>query len=136
QVWNLTSENNYFSTLLGRLTPKHHLLAQSGLVELGEEQSRVLLALPKVEIDTILLPSTELGRGLVARKNSKLAPIHKGGFSGAFGDHDVWYVYSFVLRDGQGRTLAQKIGYSHAPEARLAAYNMGVASEVTGLQWH
>jgi hypothetical protein len=83
-----------------------------------------------------MLPSTQFGRGLVARKISKLAPKHSGSFTGTFGEHALWYVYSLALKDQRGKTLAYKIGYSHAPELRAAAYNVGIATEVTGLKWH
>jgi T5orf172 domain len=81
------------------------------------------------------LPKTEFGKGLVLRKNSKLAPKHQGAFSGSFGDHDVWYVYALVLCNERNKSLAVKIGYSNEPEAREAAHNTPLAHEVTGLYW-
>ncbi|MFH1339885.1 MAG: GIY-YIG nuclease family protein [Pseudomonadota bacterium] len=76
-----------------------------------------------------------LGRGLVAQKNSKLAPKHEGAFSGAFGDHAIWFVYVLALKDQRGRDLAFKIGYANDPAIRLAAYRAPMAVEVTGLTW-
>ena len=81
------------------------------------------------------MPKTEFGKGLVAQKNSKLAPKHEGSFTGTFGTHDIWYVYTLVLRDARKKALAVKVGYSSAPEAREAAHNGPMASEVTGLHW-
>lgn len=135
QVWTITERTRSFSQIVGPLSPKHHLRAQSALVELEADLAERLMHLTREEITAIMLPATEFGRGLIARKVSKLAPKHSGGYTASFGEHAVWYVYSLSLVDQRGRTLAHKIGYSHSPESRLDAYNFGVASEVTGLQW-
>lgn len=133
-VWEITSQENVFSRLVGPLTGAHHLRAQSTVVELDLETSAPLMALERRPV-TLAEPKTLLGRGLVAQKNSKLAPKHDGEFSGRFGDHAVWFVYAFALKDQRGRDLAFKIGYANDPAARLAAYQAPMAAEVTGLTW-
>lgn len=133
-VWEITSPENKFAELVGPLTPNHHLQAQSKVVELDEITAEPLLALDRREVPPAL-PKTDFGKGLVAQKNSKLAPKHQGSFTGTFGDHDIWYVYTLVLRDAKKKALAVKVGYSNAPEAREAAYNGPLAEEVTGFGW-
>ncbi len=134
-VWEITSLDNMFAELVGPLTPNHHLQAQSKIVELDEITAAPLLVLERQEVQPAL-PKTEFGKGLVAQKNSKLAPKHQGSFTGSFGDHDTWYVYTLVLRDARKKALAIKVGYSNAPEARETAHNGPMASEVTGLRWN
>lgn len=134
QVWEVQEEYAYFSQLVGPLTPRHHLQAQSKLVELDAEIAKPLLELHRKEV-TPLEPSTGFGKGLVARKKSKLAPKHEGNYSGSFKDHDVWYVYILGLQDQRRRTLAVKLGYSSDPDARAEAMNSPMAVEVTGLSW-
>lgn len=134
-VWEITSPDNMFSELVGPLTPNHHLQAQSKVVELDEITAEPLLTLDRQEVPPAL-PKTDFGKGLVAQKNSKLAPKHRGSYTGTFGDHDIWYVYTLVLRDAKKKALAVKVGYSNAPEAREAAHNGPMAHEVTGLRWH
>lgn len=133
-VWEITSQDNMFSRLVGPLTNTHHLRAQSSVVELDTETAAPLLTLDRRPV-SLAEPKTLLGRGLVAQKNSKLAPKHEGAFSGAFGDHAIWYVYVLALKDQRGRDLAFKIGYASDPLARLAAYQAPMAAEVTGLTW-
>jgi hypothetical protein len=133
-VWEITDRNNMFAELVGPLTPIHHLQAQSMIVELDTITAAPLLALKKREVPPAL-PKTEFGRGLVMQKNSKLAPKHQGSFTGRFGEHDIWYVYTIVLRDERKKALAVKVGYSNAPEVREATLNGAMAPEVTGLQW-
>ncbi|ASQ04914.1 GIY-YIG nuclease family protein [Sinorhizobium meliloti] len=133
-VWEITSADNVFSRLVGPLTGAYHLRAQSTVVELDPEASAPLMALERRPV-TLAEPKTLLGRGLVAQKNSKLAPRHEGEFSGRFGDHAVWFVYALVLKDQRGRDLAFKIGYANDPTMRLAAYQAPMAAEVTGLTW-
>ena len=133
-VWEITDRNNMFAELVGPLTPNHHLQAQSKIVELDAITAEPLLALERREVPPAM-PTTEFGKGLVMKKNSKLAPKHQGSFTGSFGDHEVWYVYALVLRDERKKPLAVKVGYSNAPEAREAAHNSPMASEVTGLRW-
>lgn len=133
-VWEITSQDNKFAELVGPLTPNHQLQAQSKVVELDEITAEALLALDRQEVQPAL-PKTDFGKGLVAQKNSKLAPKHQGSFTGTFGDHDIWYVYTLVLRDAKRKALAVKVGYSNAPEAREAAHNGPLAEEVTGLRW-
>ena len=133
-VWEITSPENIFSRLVGPLSGAHHLRAQSTVVELDPETAAPLLALGRRPVSQAE-PKTLLGRGLVAQKNSKLAPKHEGAFSGAFGEHDIWYVYVLALKDQSGRDLAFKIGYASDPAARCAAYQASMASEVTGLTW-
>lgn len=133
-VWEITDPHNIFAELVGPLTPNHHLQAQSKIVELDAITAELLLALERREVPPAM-PTTEFGKGLVMKKNSKLAPKHQGSFTGAFGDHEVWYVYALVLRDERKRPLAVKVGYSNAPEAREAAHNGPMAFEVTGLRW-
>lgn len=133
-VWEITSPDNMFSRLVGPLTPTHHLQAQSKVVELDAIAAQALLALERREVPP-LLPQTDLGKGRLARKNSKLAPAHRGSFSGAFGDHEVWYVYTLVLRDLRRKVLAIKVGYSSNPKSREEAHNSPLAHEVTGLSW-
>jgi hypothetical protein len=94
-----------------------------------------LLALERRQL-SLAVPKTLFGQGLIALKNSKLAPKHEGAFEGSFTPHDVWYLYVLVLRDAQKRELAFKIGYSHDPKIRETSYNTAVASEVTGLVWN
>jgi hypothetical protein len=133
-VFEVISPENMFAKLVGPLTPNHHLQAQSKLVELDGIAAAPLLELDRHEV-LPALPKTEFGKGLVAQKNSKLAPKHQGSFTGAFGDHDIWFVYTLVLRNAQKKALAVKVGYSSSPEAREAAHNGPLASEVTGLSW-
>lgn len=133
-VWEITDPNNMFAELVGPLTPNHHLQAQSKIVELDAITAGPLLALDRREVPPAN-PKTEFGKGLVIKKNSKLAPKHQGSFTGTFGDHEVWYVYALVLRDERKKALAVKIGYSNVPEAREAAHNGPMAPEVTGLSW-
>jgi hypothetical protein len=133
-VWEITSQDNKFAELVGPLTPNHHLQAQSKVVELDEITAEPLLALDRQEVPPAL-PKTDFGKGLVAQKNSKLAPKHQGSYTGTFGDHDIWYVYTLVLRDAKKKALAVKVGYSNEPEAREAAHNGPLAEEVTGLRW-
>lgn len=134
-VWEITSQDSIFSRLAGPLTGAHHLRAQSTVVELDLETAAPLLTLERRPV-TLAEPRTLLGRGLVAQKNSKLAPKHEGAFSGRFGEHDIWYVYVLALKDQRGRDLAFKIGYANDPAIRLAAYRAPMASEVTALTWH
>jgi hypothetical protein len=133
-VWEITDPNNMFAELVGPLTPNHHLQAQSKIVELDAITAEPLLALARSEVPPAM-PTTEFGKGLVMKKNSKLAPKHQGTFTGTFGNHEVWYVYALVLRDERKKALAVKVGYSNAPEAREVAHNGSMASEVTGLSW-
>lgn len=133
-VWEITDPNNMFAELVGPLTPNHHLQAQSKIVELDAIAAEPLLALERREVQPAM-PTTEFGKGLVMKKNSKLAPKHQGSFTGSFGDHEVWYVYALVLRDERKKPLAVKVGYSNAPDAREAAHNGPMAFEVTGLRW-
>lgn len=133
-VWEITSPDNKFAELVGPLTPNHHLQAQSKVVELDEITAEPMLGLERREVP-LALPKTDFGKGLVAQKNSKLAPKHQGSYTGTFGDHDIWYVYTLVLRDAKKKPLAVKVGYSNAPEAREAAHNGPLAQEVTGLRW-
>lgn len=133
-AWEITAADNVFSAIAGPLTGAHHLQAQSTVVELDAETGLALLALERRAV-ALAEPKTLLGRGLVAQKNTKLAPKHEGAFSGHFGEHDIWYVYALALRDQRGRDLAFKIGYASDPAARLAAHNAPMASEVTGLKW-
>lgn len=134
EVWEIADEKNLFSDLVGPLTPTHHLQAQSKLVELDSASSKPLLALSRLKV-TPAVPKTEFGFGRVLQKQSKLAPKHKGPFSGAFAEHEVWYVYVLVLRDGKGKVLAVKVGYSNDPRVREDAHNFPLATEVTGLRW-
>jgi hypothetical protein len=133
-VWEITSPGNMFADLVGPLTPNHHLQAQSKIIELDPVAGKSLLVLERREVPPAL-PKTEFGRGLVAHKNSKLAPKHQGVFTGVFGDHATWFVYSLVLRDAKKKPIAVKVGYSNAPAVRAAAHNGPMASEVTGLVW-
>jgi len=133
-VWEITDPRNMFAELVGPLTPNHHLQAQSKIVKLDTIAAELLQLLKRREVPTAE-PTTEFGKGLVTKKNSKLAPKHQGSFSGAFGDHEVWYVYTLVLRDERKKPLAVKVGYSNAPEAREATHNGPMAPEVTGLRW-
>lgn len=133
-VWEITSSNNVFSALVGPLTNNHHLQAQTKVVELDPVTAAPLLALERREVG-LAVPKTVFGQGLIALKNSKLAPKHEGAFEGSFTPHDVWYLYALVLRDARNRELAFKIGYSHNPEKRAESFNFTVASEVTGLAW-
>ena len=123
-----------FAELVGPSTPNHHLQAQSKIVELDAITAEPLVALERREVPPAM-PKTEFGKGLVMKKNSKLAPKHQGSFTGSFGEHDVWYVYTLVLRDDRKKALAVKVGNSNAPEAREAAHNCSLAWEVTGLRW-
>ncbi len=134
-VWEITSPDNFFSRLVGPLTGAHHLRAQSTVVELDPQTSAPLLELGRRPV-RLAEPKTLLGRGLIAQKNSKLAPKHEGAFSGAFADHAVWFVYILILKDQRGHDLAFKIGYASDPVTRLAAYQAPMAAEVTGLTWN
>ncbi|NVK45931.1 MAG: hypothetical protein HWE33_06470 [Rhodobacteraceae bacterium] len=133
-VWEITSPDNKFAELVGPLTPNHHLQAQSKVVELDEITAEPLLRMDRREVPPAL-PKTDFGKGLVAQKNSKLASKHQGSYTGTFGDHDIWYVYTLVLHDVKKNALAVKVGYSNAPEVREAAHNGPLAEEVTGLRW-
>jgi hypothetical protein len=133
-VWQITTEENFFSRLVGPLTGAQHLRAQSTVVELDLTIAGRLLSLDRRAV-TLAEPKTLLGRGLVAWKNSKLAPKHEGEFNGRFGEHAIWYVYVLALKDQRGRELAFKIGYASDPIMRLAAYSAPMASEVTCLKW-
>ncbi len=133
-VWEITSPDNMFSELVGPLTSTHHLQAQSNLVELDAATAAPLMALSRREVEPEW-PKSEFGRGLVARKNSKLAPKHQGTFTGAFADHSIWFVYTLVLRNASGKALAVKVGYSNDPRARAEVHNVPLATEVTGLEW-
>lgn len=133
-VWQVTSNNNIFADLVGPLTPNHHLQAQSKVVELQLSTAQVLLTLDRREVPPAV-PRSEFGKGIVALKNSKLAPKHEGQFNGAFGRHDIWFVYTLVLRDSVNKPLALKVGYSNDPNAREMTYNSSMATEVTGLRW-
>ncbi len=133
-VWQITSDDNIFAKLVGPLTPIQHLRAQSQLVELDMLTANPLLALDRREVSPAQ-PKTEFGKGLVAVKNSKLAPKHEGTFVGRFGDHEIWFVYTLVLRDIRNKSLALKVGYSNSPSDRENAHNGPMASEVTGLKW-
>lgn len=133
-VWEIDTTENLFARLVGPLTSTHHLQAQSKLVELDPIQAAPLLALPRRSV-TPALPRTLFGQGLVSKKSSKLAPKHEGEFSGSFGAHETWFVYTLVLRDAKRRALAVKVGYSNAPQSRESAYNVPLAPEVTGLTW-
>jgi hypothetical protein len=133
-VWEIIAQDNVFSRLVGPLTGAHHLQARSTVVELNPEASAPLLALDRRPV-SLAEPKTLLGRGLVAQKNSKLAPKHEGAFSGVFNHHDIWFVYVLTLKDHRGRDLAFKIGNASDPAMRLAAYQAPMAAEVTGLTW-
>lgn len=133
-VWEISAEENVFSKLVGPLTGPHHLRAQSTVVELDHEMAAPLLELDRRPVE-LAKPRTLLGRGLLAQMSSKLAPKHEGAFTGAFGVHDVWFVYVLALQDQRGRDRAFKIGYANDPEARLKHYRTHSAPEVTGLTW-
>ncbi|VXC65253.1 GIY-YIG nuclease family protein [Sphingomonas sp. 8AM] len=134
-VWEINSPDNIFSALVGPLTPTHHLQAQSKIVELDAITAQPLLALARREL-AVALPRTELGRGRVLQKNSKLAPKHQGTFIGTFGNHETWFVYTLVLRDSARKALAVKVGYANNPQERADAHNGPMAYEATGLRWH
>jgi hypothetical protein len=129
----ITSPDAVFSSLVGPLTPAHHLQAQSGVVELDAITGAALLALDRKPV-AIAQPTNELAKQTLARKTSKLAPKHSGSHQVTYGEHDTWYVYGLELREGT-KVRAIKIGYSHDPTNRLDDYNMALASEVTGLKW-
>jgi hypothetical protein len=133
-VWRIASHKDVFADLVGPLTPNLHLQAQTKVVELEPSTAQVLLALDRREVPPAV-PKSEFGKGIVALKNSKLAPKHEGPFNGAFSQHDIWFVYTLVLRDSVSRPLALKVGYSNDPNARELAYNSSMATEVTGLRW-
>ena len=133
-VSEVISKENLFSELVGTLTPRHHLQAQSGLVELTPDVAAPLLKLTTRKL-SLAEPKSEFGRGKISLKNSKLAPKHAGSFVGEFRDHDIWYVYVMRLLDRDGKVAAVKVGYANDPAARASAYNMAMASEVTGLRW-
>ncbi|MFP1632917.1 GIY-YIG nuclease family protein [Zhengella sp. ZM62] len=133
-VWEITDPNNIFSDIVGRLTRTHHLTARNTVAEIDGETGQALLALKRRPVQ-LAKPTTFLGRGLVAQKDSKLAPKHEGEFSGRFGDHAIWYVYALALEDRAKRLLALKLGYSNEPEQRCNAYQTPMAGEVTGLSW-
>lgn len=134
EVWEIEGEQNLFSELVGPLTPTHHLQAQSKLVELDELSAAPLLALARRPV-TPASPRTEFGSGRVLQKQRRLAPKHEGKFVGAFAAHDIWYVYTLVLRDLKGKALAVKVGYASDPHVRADAHNLPLAEEVTGLRW-
>lgn len=134
-VWQIMSADNVFSDLVGPLTPNHHLQAQSKVVELDQSTAKSLLLLERHKVN-LATPKTELGRGLVSQKNSKLAPKHEGSYTGRFAEHEVWFFYMLVLRDSKNRPLALKIGYAHSPQDREIAHNSPMAVEVTGLKWN
>lgn len=134
-VWEITSTRNMFAELVGPLTPSDHLQAQAKVVELDDNTAKPLLELERREVRPAS-PRTELGRGLVAQKNSKLAPKHQGSFTGVFKDHDIWYVYTLVLKDERKSVLAVKIGYASDPKVREEKHNAPMAQEVTGLRWY
>jgi hypothetical protein len=133
-VWQITPADNIFAAIVGPLTPTHHLQAQTTVVELDSKSALPLLSLAKTQVAP-MPPNTELGKGLVARINSKLAPKHQGDFVGAFAEHDVWYVYLLALKDQRNKALAIKVGYSNEPYDRVQAFNRAIAPEVTGLKW-
>lgn len=134
EVWEITGEQNFFSELVGPLTPTHHLQAQSKLVELDVIAAAPLFALSRRPV-TPALPKTEFGFGRVLQKQRRLAPKHEGAFAGVFATHDIWYVYTLVLRDQKGKALAIKVGYASDPHVRADAHNLPLAEEVTGLRW-
>lgn len=133
-VWKITSNENLFAPLVGPLSGGKHLQARTTVVEIQGDAASALLALERQAV-TPAKPNTVFGRGLVAQKNSKLAPKHEGDFVGSFGDHETWYVYILALRNRQNRDLAFKIGYANDPLKRRDAYRMPMASEVTDLTW-
>lgn len=133
-VWEITDPSNIFSDIVGRLTDKQYLTAQNTVAEIEGETGQALLALKRRPVQ-LAEPTTFLGRGLVAQKDSKLAPKHEGEFSGRFRDHAIWYVYALALEDRAKRLLAFKLGYSNDPLSRCAVYQAPMANEVTGLSW-
>lgn len=134
EVWEIVAANNIFSTIVGPLTPSHHLQAQSKIVELPKKTAELLLALDRQRV-TPAEPRTAFGMGRVLQKNSKLAPKHQGSFTGVFQEHLIWYVYTLVLRNQNGKPLAVKVGYSNDPFVRESTYNASLATELTGLRW-
>lgn len=133
-VWQITDAGNHFADLVGTLLPQQYLLAQTSIVKLDSEAAKPLLRLDRKRV-SIADPATEFGKGRVQNKITKLAPKHEGSFSGAFTDHENWYVYTLVLYDSRKQPLAVKIGYSHNPQEREDAYNKPLAHEVSGLLW-
>jgi len=134
-VWQVTDHQNKFSEITKPpLEGKQYLQAQKTVVELSEPYVSRLLRLEKRSLE-IAQPSTAFGRGRVAEKMSRLAPKHEGDFSGTFKNHDVWYVYTLVLRDLNGRAKAVKLGYSNNPSQRMDAHNTPMAPEITGFSW-
>jgi hypothetical protein len=133
-VSEVVSSDNLFSELLGSLTNTHHLQARSRLVELSKTQGRILTNLRTRPL-SLATPESAFGQGRVNLKNSKLAPKHEGAFSGEFRDPETWFVYVMRLVDETGKVVAVKIGYSGDPKDRASAYNMAMATEVTGLRW-
>lgn len=130
----IATEDNIFSELVGPLTGAHHLKAQSHIVELEGDAAAALLRLPRRQVAPAV-PRTAFGQGRVLQKNSRLAPMHQGQYVAEFATHELWFVYTLVLRDARKRAVAVKVGYASDPAARLAAYSAGMATEVTGLQW-
>ncbi len=133
-VWDIVSPDNVFSQLVGSLSGGKYLKARTTVVELAPETAAPLLALERRQV-ALAEPQTSFGRGLVAKKNSKLAPKHEGDFSGSYKPHDVWFVYALALTDARQRDLAFKIGYSNDPAQRRDSYQSPMANEVTGLSW-
>jgi hypothetical protein len=134
EVFEVVSMDNIFSSIVGPLTPTHHLQAQDTVVELDELSAAKLLDLKLTSIP-IAKPKTMFGVGRVIRKNSKLAPKHEGAFAGSFGEHEIWYVYTLALMNSAGKAVAVKLGYSNDPSQREHSYNMPMASEITGYKW-
>lgn len=134
RVWEILPHNNVFASLVGPLTPVQHLQAQTHLVELDRDLALPLLSLRRRQV-ALAYPKNEFGLARIKQKQSKLAPKHQGSFSGAFKDHSDWRVYTLVLRDRTGKTLAVKVGYAHDPAIRADGYNFPLANEVTGLRW-
>jgi hypothetical protein len=134
EVFEVVSPDNIFSNIVGPLTPTHHLQAQDTVVELDDVSAAKLLALSRSPVP-IAKPKTMFGAGRVLQKNSKLAPKHEGTFVGAFGEHEVWYIYTLALMNPAGKAVAVKLGYSHEPLLREQAHNLPMVPEVTGYQW-
>ncbi|MCF6326349.1 MAG: hypothetical protein L3J21_03540 [Devosiaceae bacterium] len=134
EVWAIDEKENQFSKIVGPLTPNHHLQAQTKVMELDEISGNKLSRLARSTI-IFAKPVTALGQGKVKANQSKLGPKHSGRIEGSFHDHDVWFVYSLVLRNQLGKVLAIKVGYSHDPLSRECAYNKCMANELTGLRW-
>ncbi|WP_108836709.1 GIY-YIG nuclease family protein [Tateyamaria sp. Alg231-49] len=104
-----------FRELTGYTNKTHHMDAVTSIREVSDPKLIAsLMELQTIEVEP-MQPQFSSMEGQVI----KLLNKHRNPYSVEPKNHDFWYVYVLTLGD------AVKIGYSHNPQSRRDAYNLG-----------